>query len=141
MEQKKSQMRADVSMKRWIVVAVVLVLLGLGNALAGVFEWHDTIVMLIFNCVCVVALVAVVMARIFLMEPRKKWRLLSFLVPACGVLSLITAYAVNGSEYDSFVPALACVGVMLIIYGVMCVVRWRKYSFAHKEHLRKLRDK
>lgn len=118
MEQKKSQMRADVSMKRWIVVAVVLVLLGLGNALAGVFEWHDTIVMLIFNCVCVVALVAVVVARIFLMEPRKKWRLLSFLV-----------------------PALACVGVMLIIYGVMCVVRWRKYSFAHKEHLRKLRDK
>ena len=112
MEQKKSQMRADVSMKRWIVVAVVLVLLGLGNALAGVFEWHDTIVMLIFNCVCVVALVAVVVARIFLMEPRKKWRLLSFLVPACGVLSLITAYAVNGSEYDSFVPALACVGVM-----------------------------
>lgn len=141
MEQKKSQMRADVSMKRWIVVAVVLVLLGLGNALAGVFEWHDTIVMLIFNCVCVVALVAVVVARIFLMELRKKWRLLSFLVPACGVLSLITAYAVNGSEYDSFVPALACVGVMLIIYGVMCVVRWRKYSFAHKEHLRKLRDK
>ena len=141
MEQKKSQMRADVSMKRWIVVAVVLVLLGLGNALAGVFEWYDTIVMLIFNCVCVVALVAVVVARIFLMEPRKKWRLLSFLVPACGVLSLITAYAVNGSEYDSFVPALACVGVMLIIYGVMCVVRWRKYSFAHKEHLRKLRDK
>ena len=141
MEQKKSQMRADVSMKRWIVVAVVLVLLGLGNALAGVFEWHDTIVMLIFNCVCVVALVAVVVARIFLMEPRKKWRLLSFLVPASSVLSLITAYAVNGSEYDSFVPALACVGVMLIIYGVMCVVRWRKYSFAHKEHLRKLRDK
>ena len=141
MEQKKSQMRADVSMKRWIVVAVVLVMLGLGNALAGVFEWHDTIVMLIFNCVCVVALIAVVVERILYMEPRKKWRLLSFLVPACGVLSLITAYAVNGSEYDSFVPALACVGVMLIIYGVMCVVRWRKYSFAHKEHLRKLRDK
>lgn len=141
MEQKKSQMRAGASLKRWIAVAVVLVLLGLGNVLAGVFEWHDTMAMLIFNCVCIVALVAVLVERILLMEPRKKWRLLSFLVPACGVLVLITAYAANGGEYDGFVPALACVGAMLIIYGVSCIVRWRTYSFAHKEHLRKLRDK
>ena len=51
MEQKKSQMRAGASLKRWIAVAVVLVLLGLGNVLSGVFEWHDTMAMLIFNCV------------------------------------------------------------------------------------------
>ena len=141
MEQKRSQMSAGASLKRWIAVAVVLLLLGLGNALAGVFEWHDAMAMLIFNCVCVVALIAVVVERILHMEPRKKWRLLSFLVPACGVIIFITACAVNGGEYDSFVSGLVCVGVMFIIYGVMCVVRWRKYSFAHKEHLRKLRDK
>ena len=141
MEQKKSQMRADASVKRWAAVGIILAMLGLGNALAGVFEWHDTMAMLIFNCVCVVVLMTVVAEKISLMEPRKKWRLMSFVVPSWGVIALVAARAVDGSEYDRLVPALGCVGAMLIIYGVSCVVRWRKYSFAHKEHLRKLRDK
>lgn len=141
MKEKKSRMSMSASMRRWMVGVAVLVLLGLGNALASMLEWHDYVAMLIFNCICVFALVAVVLEKISIMESRKKWRLLSFLFPICGVLAFVAARAVDGGEYDKFVPALVFVGVMLIVYGVVCIVRWRKQSLAHKDFLRKQRDK
>ena len=60
---------ADVKIKN-VVVNVILLLLGVGNAVAAVFEWYDSVGMLVFNGLCVALLVAAVMHKVFNMEPQ-----------------------------------------------------------------------
>lgn len=137
----KWQPLGGIRLKSWAIYAVLL-LLGLGNVVAGVMEWHDTMAMMVFNGVCVVGLVIAVMHKIFTMEPRKMWRVLSFIVPVLGVILLLCARVADSTnEYPNLIMPLIVVGTLLLAVGVVCLVRWRRYSLAHKEELQNSRRK
>ena len=137
----KWQPLGGIRLKSWAIYAVLL-LLGLGNVVAGVMEWHDTMAMMVFNGVCVVGLVIAVMHKIFTMEPRKKWRILSFIVPVLGVILLLCARVADSTnEYPNLIMPLIVVGTLLLAVGVVCLVRWRRYSLAHKADLQQTRNK
>ena len=130
-----------IRLKSWVIGAILL-LLGLGNVVASVMEWHDTMAMMVFNGVCVVGLVIAVMHKIFTMEPRKKWRILSFIVPVLGVILLLCARVADSTnEYPNLIMPLIVVGTLLLAVGVVCLVRWRRYSLAHKADLQQTRNK
>ena len=132
---------AGIRLKSWVIGAILL-LLGLGNAVAGAMEWHDTMGMLVFNGVCIVLLILAVMQKVMQMEPRKKWRVLSFIVPGGGMLALFCArVADSNNEYPNLIAPLIVVGVLLFVAGAVCIIRWRKYSLAHKELLKQQRNK
>ena len=122
-------------------IYAVLLLLGLGNVAAGVMEWHDTMAMMVFNGLCVVGLVIAVMHKILTMEPRKKWRVLSFLLSTLGVLSVFCSQFIEDKLYEWQMILLLVVGAVLLAIGGMSIVRWRRYSLAHKEELRRQRNK
>ena len=123
-------------------IYAVLLLLGLGNVAAGVMEWHDTMGMLVFNGVFIVLLILAVMQKVMQMEPRKMWRVLSFIVPGGGMLALFCArVADSNNEYPNLIAPLIVVGVLLFVAGAVCIIRWRKYSLAHKELLKQQRNK
>ena len=122
-------------------IYAVLLLLGLGNALAGVMEWHDTMAMMVFNGLCVVGLVIAVMHKILTMKPRKKWRVLSFLLSTLGVLSVFCSQFIDDKLYEWQKILLLVVGAVLLLVGGVSIVRWRRYSLAHKEELRRQRNK
>ena len=137
----KWQPLGGIRLKSWAIYAVLL-LLGLGNVVASVMEWHDTMAMMVFNGVCVVGLVIAVMHKIFTMEPRKMWRILSFIVPVLGViLFLFSRVADSTNEYPNLIMPLIVVGTLLLAVGVVCLVRWRRYSLAHKADLQQKRKK
>ena len=123
------------------VIYAVLLLLGLGNVVAGVMEWHDTMAMMVFNGLCVVGLVIAVMHKILTMEPRKKWRVLSFLLSTLGVLSVFCSQFIEDKLYEWQKILLLVVGAVLLAIGGMSIVRWRRYSLAHKEELQSIRRK
>ena len=122
-------------------IYAVLLLLGLGNVVAGVMEWHDTMAMMLFNGLCVVGLVIAVMHKILTMEPRKKWRVLSFLLSTLGVLSVFCSQFIEDKLYEWQKILLLVVGAVLLLVGGVSIVRWRRYSLAHKEELRRQRNK
>ena len=122
-------------------IYAVLLLLGLGNVVAGVMEWHDTMAMMVFNGVCVVGLVIAVMHKILTMEPRKKWRVLSFLLSTLGVLSVFCSQFIEKGLYEWQKILLLVVGAVLLAIGGISIVRWRRYSLAHKEELQNSRRK
>ena len=125
-----------------LAINAVLLLLGVGNAVAAVAEWYDSAGMLVYNGVCVALLVLAVMHKVLTMEPRKKWRVLSFIVPAMGVISLLGARVADSTnEYPSLIMPLIIIGALLIAVGVVCIVRWRRYSLAHKADLQQKRKK
>lgn len=127
-------------LKSWAITAALAVL-GLGNVVAGAMEWHDSNGMLIFNAICVVALVVAVMHKVLGMEPRKKWRILSFLVPGMGLVALFGARVLDSTnDYVSWVGPLIAVGVVLLVVGTVCIVRWRRASLAHKADLHNSRQ-
>ena len=130
-----------IRLKSWVIGAILL-LLGLGNVVASVMEWHDTMAMMVFNGVCVVGLVIAVMHKIFTMELRKMWRILSFIVPVLGVILLLCARVADSTnEYPNLIMPLIVVGTLLLAVGVVCLVRWRRYSLAHKADLQQKRKK
>ena len=130
-----------IRLKSWVIGAILL-LLGLGNVVASVMEWHDTMGMLVFNGVCIVLLILAVMQKVMQMEPRKMWRVLSFIVPGGGMLALFCArVADSNNEYPNLIAPLIVVGVLLFVAGAVCIIRWRKYSLAHKELLKQQRNK
>ena len=125
-----------------LAINAVLLLLGVGNAVAAVAEWYDSAGMLVYNGVCVALLVLAVMHKVLTMEPRKKWRVLSFIVTAMGVISLLCARVADSTnEYPSLIMPLIIVGVLFLALGVVCLVRWRRYSLAHKADLQQKRKK
>lgn len=127
-------------LKSWAITAALAVM-GLGNVVAGVMEWHDSNGMLIFNAICVVALVVAVMHKVLGMEPRKKWRILSFLVPGMGLVALFGARVLDSTnDYVSWVGPLIAAGVVLLVVGAVCIVRWRRASLAHKADLHNSRQ-
>lgn len=121
-------------LKSWAISAVLL-LLGLGNAMAGIFEWHNGVGMTIFNGVCVVALVVAVMAKIFSLEPRKRWRMLSFVLSAAGLLTVFSASFLESDIEPWLMTTLLIVGSVLLLLGGVSMVRWRRFSFERKADL------
>ncbi len=132
---------ADVRIKN-VVVNVILLLLGVGNAVAAVFEWYDSVGMLIFNGLCVVLLIAAVIHKVFGMEPRKKWRILSFITPGVGAIAIFCARMIDSTNsYPQWVLPLLAIGSVLILLGAICIVRWRRESLGRKSELQNKRKK
>lgn len=130
-----------IRLKSWIICAILL-LLGLGNAVAGAMEWHDSMGMLLFNGIGILLLILAVMQKVLQMEPRKKWRVLSFITPGGGILALLCARVADSTnEYPNLIAPLIAVGAVLLALGVVCIIRWRRYSLAHKEFLKQQRNK
>ena len=132
---------ADVRIKN-VVVNVILLLLGVGNAVAAVFEWYDSAGMLIFNGLCVILLIAAVMHKVFNMEPRKKWRILSFIMPGAGAIAIFCARMVDSTNsYPQWILPLLAIGSVMILLGAICIVRWRRESLGRKSELQNKRKK
>ena len=132
---------ADVRIKN-VVVNVILLLLGVGNAVAAVFEWYDSAGMLIFNGLCVVLLIAAVMHKVFNMEPRKKWRILSFIMPGAGAIAIFCARMIDSTNsYPQWVLPLLAIGSVMILLGAICIVRGRSESPGRKSELQNKRKK
>ena len=132
---------ADVRIKN-VVVNVILLLLGVGNAVAAVFEWYDSVGMLIFNGLCVVLLIATVMHKVFNMEPRKKWRILSFIMPGAGAIAIFCARMIDSTNsYPQWILPLLAIGSVMILLGAICIVRWRRESLGRKSELQNKRKK
>ena len=132
---------ADVRIKN-VVVNVILLLLGVGNAVAAVFEWYDSAGMLIFNGLCVILLIAAVMHKVFNMEPRKKWRILSFIMPGVGAIAIFCARMIDSTNsYPQWILPLLAIGSVMILLGAICIVRWRRESLGRKSELQNKRKK
>lgn len=131
---------ADVKIKN-VVVNVILLLLGVGNAVAAVFEWYDSVGMLLFNGLCVALLVAAVMHKVFGMEPRKKWRILAFLLSTMGVLAVFCSQFLASDIESWLMITLLAVGAVLLLLGGISMVCWRRFSFERKEQLQNKRKK
>lgn len=128
-------------LKGW-AISISLAIMGIGNAVASAFELHDTTGMLAFNGACVVALIVAVMIKVFSLEPRKKWRILSFLTPGAGIVTLFCARMIDSTNsYPQWVMPLLAIGSVLILLGAICIVRWRRESFERKEQLQNKRKK
>ncbi len=130
----KWQPLGGVRLKSWAIYSVLL-LLGLGNVLASVFEWHDGVGMMIFNGICVVGLVAAVAHKVLTMEPRKMWRVLAFLLSAIGVAAIFYVQVAENELQQWLKILLYVVGVLLLTMGGVSMVRWRRYSFERREEL------
>lgn len=127
-------------LKGW-AIGIALTIMGIGNAIAAVAEWHDSIGMFIFNGVCVVALIVAVLIKVFSLEPRKRWRILSFLTPGAGIAVLFCGRIIDSSNsYPQWVAPLLILGSVLILAGIICIVRWRRASLAHKDYLKQQRE-
>lgn len=131
---------ADVKIRN-VVVNVILLLLGVGNAVAAVFEWYDSVGMLVFNGLCVALLVAAVMHKVFGMEPRKKWRILAFLLSTMGVLAVFCSQFLASDIEPWLMITLLAVGAVLLLLGGISMVCWRRFSFERKEQLQNKRKK
>lgn len=128
-------------LKGW-AISISLAIMGIGNAVASAFELHDTTGMLAFNGACVAALVVAVLIKVFSLEPRKKWRILSFLTPGTGIVALFCARMIDSTNsYPQWVIPLLVIGSALILLGAICIVRWRRFSFERKEQLQNKRKK
>ena len=128
-------------LKGW-AISISLAIMGIGNAVASAFELHDTTGMLAFNGACVAALVVAVLIKVFSLEPRKKWRILSFLTPGTGIVALFCARMIDSTNsYPQWVLPLLVIGSVLILLGAICIVRWRRFSFERKEQLQNKRKK
>ena len=128
-------------LKGW-AISISLAIMGIGNAVASAFELHDTTGMLAFNGACVAALVVAVLIKVFSLEPRKKWRILSFLTPGAGIVTLFCARMIDSTNsYPQWVMPLLAIGSVLILLGAICIVRWRRESFKRKEQLQNKRKK
>lgn len=131
---------ADVKIKN-VVVNVILLLLGVGNAAAAILEWYDSKGMLIFNGVCVAVLIVAVLHKIFTMEARKMWRILAFLLSTMGVLAVFCSQFLASDIEPWLMITLLAVGAVLLLLGGISMVCWRRFSFERKEQLQNKRKK
>ena len=131
---------AEVKIKN-VVVYVILLLLGVGNAAAAILEWYDSKGMLIFNGVCVAVLIVAVMHKIFTMEARKMWRILAFLLSTIGVLAVFCSQFLASDIEPWLMITLLAVGAVLLLLGGISMVCWRRFSFERKEQLQNKRKK
>ena len=128
----------QVRLRNRILAAAVLMLAAV-NGVAGYFDLHDTVTILVLNIAGVALFVAAVILELRRMIPRKRWRALSFLMPSLGVILLFCARVVDSEGYANATTVLLALGGVVIFYGVVCALKWRRYSLARKAQLQEVR--
>ena len=123
------------------ILAAAILLLAVVNGVAGYFDLHDSVTVLILNLVGVAIFVAGVVIEFRRMIPRKRWRALSFLMPSLGVIMLFCGRVVDSEGYANAATILLTFGGVVIFYGVICALKWRHYSLARKAQLQEARHK
>lgn len=130
----------QVRLRNRILAAAVLMLAAV-NGVAGYFDLHDTVTIFVLNIAGVALFVAAVILEFRRMIPRKRWRALSFLMPSLGVILLFCARVVDSEGYANATTILLALGVVVIFYGVVCALKWRRYSLARKSQLQEARQR
>lgn len=130
----------QVRLRNRILAAAVLMLAAV-NGVAGYFDLHDTVMILVLNIAGVALFVAAVILELRRMIPRKRWRALSFLMPSLGVILLFCARVVDSEGYANATTILLALGGVVIFYGVVCALKWRRYSLARKAQLQEARQR
>ena len=130
----------QVRLRNRILAAAVLMLAAV-NGVAGYFDLHDTVTILVLNIAGVALFVAAVILELRRMIPRKRWRALSFLMPSLGVILLFCARVVDSEGYANATTVLLALGGVVIFYGVVCALKWRRYSLARKAQLQEARQR
>ncbi|MBQ3197806.1 MAG: hypothetical protein IJB63_06770 [Alistipes sp.] len=130
----------QVRLRNRILAAAVLMLAAV-NGVAGYFDLHDTVMILVLNIAGVALFVAAVILELRRMIPRKRWRALSFLMPSLGVILLFCARVVDSEGYANATTVLLALGGVVIFYGVVCALKWRRYSLARKAQLQEARQR
>lgn len=130
----------QVRLRNRILAAAVLMLAAV-NSVAGYFDLHDTVMILVLNIAGVALFVAAVILELRRMIPRKRWRALSFLMPSLGVILLFCARVVDSEGYANATTMLLALGGVVIFYGVVCALKWRRYSLARKAQLQEARQR
>lgn len=128
----------QVRLRNRILAAAVLMLASV-NGVAGYFDLHDTVTIFVLNIAGVALFVAAVILELRRMIPRKRWRALSFLMPSLGVILLFCARVVDSEGYANAATILLALGGVVIFYGVVCALKWRRYSLARKAQLQEAR--
>lgn len=130
----------QVRLRNRILAAAVLMLAAV-NSVAGYFDLHDTVTIFVLNIAGVALFVAAVILEFRRMIPRKRWRALSFLMPSLGVILLFCARVVDSEGYANATTILLALGGVVIFYGVVCALKWRRYSLARKAQLQEARQR
>ena len=130
----------QVRLRNRILAAAVLMLAAV-NGVAGYFDLHDTVTIFVLNIAGVALFVAAVILELRRMIPRKRWRALSFLMPSLGVILLFCARVVDSEGYANATTVLLALGGVVIFYGVVCALKWRRYSLARKAQLQEARQR
>lgn len=123
------------------ILAAAVLMLAVVNGVAGYFDLHDTVTILVLNIAGVALFVAAVILELRRMIPRKRWRALSFLMPSLGVILLFCARVVDSEGYANATTVLLALGGVVIFYGVVCALKWRHYSLARKAQLQEARQR
>ena len=123
------------------ILAAAILMLAAVNGVAGYFDLHDTVTILVLNIAGVALFVAAVILELRRMIPRKRWRALSFLMPSLGVILLFCARVVDSEGYANATTILLALGGVVIFYGVVCALKWRRYSLARKAQLQEARQR
>ena len=123
------------------ILAAAILMLAAVNGVAGYFDLHDTVTIFVLNIAGVALFVAAVILELRRMIPRKRWRALSFLMPSLGVILLFCARVVDSEGYANATTVLLALGGVVIFYGVVCALKWRRYSLARKAQLQEARQR
>ena len=123
------------------ILAAAILMLAAVNGVAGYFDLHDTVTIFVLNIAGVALFVAAVILELRRMIPRKRWRALSFLMPSLGVILLFCARVVDSEGYANATTILLALGGVVIFYGVVCALKWRRYSLARKAQLQEARQR
>ena len=123
------------------ILAAAILMLAAVNGVAGYFDLHDTVTILVLNIAGVALFVAAVILELRRMIPRKRWRALSFLMPSLGVILLFCARVVDSEGYANATTILLALGGVVIFYGVVCALKWRHYSLSRKAQLQEARQR
>lgn len=62
-------------------------------------------------------------------------------MPSLGIILLFCARVVDSEGDANAATVLLALGGVVIFYGVVCALKWRRYSLAHRDKLRQSRQK
>ena len=136
----KRETHPQVRLRNRILLGAVAAL-AVVNALAAYLDIHSTNGIVVCNVLGVVAIAVAIAVEFNRMIPRKRWRTLSFLMPALGVATLFCGRVMDAEGAAIGSRVAIAVGVLIIFYGVVCAFKWRRYSLERKDSLQKSRQK
>lgn len=120
-------------------ILVVALVLAVVNIVAGYLDASDTVWVIIANLLCAVAALGLVVREIWQMEPRKRWKMLSFLLLPFGVLALLGGRIIDNGDPMSVVLIVA--GVVVLAINGWCMYQWRRSSLAEQQSIQQHRKR